>query len=939
MSSEDEFQPNYSDNSPSDYSDGGQWDEEADWDTVDSLDKEKAPRVSKRKLSNISRGGGEGGGGGRRQRQPRHSRQTRADDGDELHYERRYETWATARKAIREKERVKNKNGEQRNASDIVRPTRLIATNYTNNPYNSIDEELLQEMNLPHPLFGEFSINRDLWLPGEIYTSLFEYQRQCLQWLWGLQQQETGGILGDEMGLGKTVQIISYLAALLYSNQWQGPALILCPATMLDQWVSEFNRWWPPIRTLVLHSSGSAMHALEEKAGVKRQATMRSSSSYSESVSATRINQMAEQLVERVFKHGHVLLATYEGLRRFRKILLRRKWFYAILDEGHKIRNSEADITITCKQLDTPHRIIVTGTPIQNNLAELWSLFDFIYPGRLGTFEVFDNQFAIPINMGGYANASRLQVEIAYKCATVLRDLIQPYLLKRSKTAVAKDLPKKTEHVVLCRLTTSQRYAYESFLRSSEMNSIMQGDRRVLYGIDILKKVCNHPDLLEINPSLNPTFGASEKSGKMRVLMTLLEQWQRRGHRVLLFSQTRIMLDILEQMVISKDYTYRRMDGNTPVQTRASLIHEFNHSDEIFLFLLTTKVGGLGINLVGADRVVIFDPDWNPSTDVQARERAWRLGQTRDVAIYRLITAGTIEEKIYHRQIFKHYLSRKILNDPKQKRFFKMHDLQDLFTLGADDAITTETGELFEGAAVEPPKWHKTKKTSTKEKGKNTQEDGDKTMMDQDENNEDGTSTDTPTVTSTMRKLSISDIKDITEYTPGSDVASHGETEEDALLKQLFTMSGVKSIIKHDNIADANNQETALIEKEAAMIVSHAAAALKEAGEEKEKRFGAVLKGRRGTGGPSSSALLKNLRRDNVPEGQKQELSGLMKELQQYLIRHNGRAKSQELVGAFQSRIKPGESLIFRKLLKEIANFERDNHNKTGWWHLKEEYQ
>ncbi|KAI9596094.1 SNF2 family N-terminal domain-containing protein [Syncephalis fuscata] len=859
MSSEDEFRPSNSN------SDGNDVDSFDDQDTEWTDDSEP---IGKKKIStskqHLQRN---------RRQQLSSSKRQRADDGDELHYEQRFETWAMARKVLREKERAKT------------------CTSDINEQKNKANSRKYQ-MYLPHPLFGESQISQELWLPGEIYTSLFEYQRICLQWLWKLHQQETGGILGDEMGLGKTVQIIAFLVSLLYSNQWKGP----------------FNRWWPPMRTLVLHSSGSAMHTIEMDETSKRHNTFYNTSpaSASSSSATTRMSMVAEQLVERVFKHGHVLLATYEGLRRFRKTLLRRKWYYAILDEGHKIRNPEAEITLACKQLDTPHRIIVTGTPIQNNLTELWSLFDFIYPGRLGTLDVFDSQFAMPINMGGYANASRLQVEIAYKCASILRDLIEPYLLKRTKAAVAKDLPKKTEHVVLCRLTTSQRQAYEAFLRSSDMNSIMRGDRRVLYGIDILKKICNHPDLLDVSPSRNKTFGQLEKSGKMRVLVMLLEQWQH------------------EKTISEKNYEYRRMDGNTPIQTRASLIHEFNHSDNVFLFLLTTKVGGLGINL-------------NPSTDVQARERAWRLGQKRDVAIYRLITAGTIEEKIYHRQIFKHYLSRKILNDPKQQRFFKMHDLQDLFTLGADDAVTTETGELFEGAAVLPPQWHKNKnnKAATKDNEAATEEENSEDANNYGEANE---AADTPP-TSSLTQLAISDIQGISEYTPGFGTAPDNQSAEDELLQQLFSMSGVKSIIKHDTIADANNQEASLIEKEAALIASHAAAALKEAGEEKVKRFGVTIKGKRGNAGPSSSALLNNLRQNNVSENKKQELSGLMKELQQYLVRQNGRAQSQQLVAAFQDKIKQGESLIFRKLLKEIADFERDDHSKTGWWHLKREYQ
>ncbi|RKP07335.1 SNF2 family N-terminal domain-containing protein, partial [Thamnocephalis sphaerospora] len=687
----------------------------------------------------------------------------------------------------------------------------------------------------PHPLFGEARVADGLRLPGEIYTSLFEYQRTCklgIKWLWELHQQETGGILGDEMGLGKTVQIVSFLAGMMYSGKMRGPTLVLCPATMLDQWASEFNRWWPPMRAVILHASGSALATSADSEPVHSPVTAKT---------GKRMNALAERLVQRVFDNGHVLLVTYEGLRRFQSVLLARKWFYTILDEGHKIRNPEAEITVVCKQLNTPHRIIVTGTPIQNNLTELWSLFDFVYPGRLGTLPVFESQFAIPINLGGYANASLLQVEIAYKCASVLRDLVKPYLLKRTKAAVAKDLPQKTEHVLLCRLTPIQRQAYEAFLRSKEMDSIIQGDKHILYGIDVVKKICNHPDLLEVRQaSVRSICGSPERSGKMQVLSSLLDHWKTGKHRVLLFSQTRQMLDILERMVEHKGahnpfarcLTYRRMDGGTPVQARAPLIYEFNHNSDILVFLLTTKVGGLGINLVGADRVVIFDPDWNPSTDVQARERAWRLGQTRDVAIYRLITAGTIEEKIYHRQIFKHYLSRKILNDPKQRRFFKVHDLRDLFTLSAD-AAATETGELFEGVEVAPPERRSAASTETgKQAAPQKQHRTAQSMSD------------------AVNELAISGIGGISEYVPETQHEdTFNEAGEEDLLQQLFKMSGVKTIIKHDNIMDADDQEASLVEREgkqptkacihlpdtygvcvAALFARQAATALREAG-------------------------------------------------------------------------------------------------------------
>lgn len=259
-------------------------------------------------------------------------------------------------------------------------------------------------------------------------------------------------------------------------------------------------------------------------------------------------------------------------------------------------------------------------------------------------------------------NASAVQVQAAYKCACILRDLINPYLLRRMKMDVAADaMPQKNEQVIFCRLTTLQRRIYEDFIESSDLQAIFDGKRKVFHGIDILRKVisvlllllidcqiCNHPDLLLKAPQpTGKSFGDYKKSGKLAVVRSLLENWKAEGHRVLLFSQTRQMQDIIERMVSGMGLEYRRMDGNTPVKDRIPMVDEFNANSGIFIFLLTTKVGGLGINLTGADRVIIFDPDWNPSTDMQARERAWRLGQKRDVTIYRLMTSGTIVSVLY----------------------------------------------------------------------------------------------------------------------------------------------------------------------------------------------------------------------------------------------------------------------------------------------------
>jgi SNF2 family DNA or RNA helicase len=528
-----------------------------------------------------------------------------------------------------------------------------------------------------------------LTVPKYIFEQLLPYQIDGLSWFWGLHKDRVGGILGDEMGLGKTVQTVALLGSLHRSGLLKLPSLLLCPATIVGHWVRELTSWWPPLRVIVLHDSGSAFRSS-------------SSSSSSSNGAPKNADQTRNRIIKAVFdrkKKCDVIITTYEGLKSSAHLLLPQRWAYAILDEGHKIRNPDSAAALIVKQLSTPHRIILSGAPIQNKLRELWSLMDFCFPGRLGSLPMFEAQFAVPIAAGGWSHASAVAVHTAYECAVILRDLISPHLLRRLKKDVNTQLPTKTEQVLFCRLAPAQRDLYLRYLRSREVSDVLAGSTMAFRAITILRKICNHPTLLDkeegqVFSSLSSsradlTSEASlvRDSGKMAVVAEILKLWKREGHRGLLFAQGRQTLDLLESLCSACGFSYLRMDGTTPVRSRQSLVDAFNSGvDQWFVFLLTTRVGGVGINLIGADRVLIYDPDWNPTTDIQARERAWRLGQKKHVTIYRLLIAGTIEEKIYHRQIFKTALSQRVLSDPKSKRLFSYEDLRDLFSLTDDSA-------------------------------------------------------------------------------------------------------------------------------------------------------------------------------------------------------------------------------------------------------------
>ncbi|KAF1779527.1 P-loop containing nucleoside triphosphate hydrolase [Phytophthora cactorum] len=335
-----------------------------------------------------------------------------------------------------------------------------------------------------------------LLVPSYVLAQLLPHQRECLEWLHKLHERGVGGILGDDMGLGKTVQLASFLGSLHGARRLR-TVLLLCPASVLLQWVRELHKWAPWMRVVLLHASGTGV-----------------STSYS--------SECYEELIEDVFRFdddeeedtgyhgiredtptgGGVVISTYENVRQYQSLFLTREWDYVVLDEGHRIRNPDAETTLVCKQLRTVLRIILSGTPIQNRLRELWSLFDFVYPGRLGTLPTFDDEFVLPIRAGGYATATKMQVLMAYKCALALKDLIQPFLLRRTKQEVLTNdansnmLPGKQEQIIFCRLTKRQRALYKRFVASPEVASVLRRDIRPFRAISVLRHICNHPDLL-----------------------------------------------------------------------------------------------------------------------------------------------------------------------------------------------------------------------------------------------------------------------------------------------------------------------------------------------------------------------------------------------------------------------------------------------------------
>jgi len=572
------------------------------------------------------------------------------------------------------------------------------------------------------------------------WNAIFPYQREGVRWLHNLHKQGAGGILGDEMGLGKTVQVCVHFAILAHAISSGGSTeaatrssavvpgraapdcpifLIACPITVLHHWVNECHKWVPSLRVLVLHASMSTHFARILQSGGGR-------SSVLGLLRGCRRNP--------VNARGIIVVVSYEGLKMYSKDVLlsiasgtgvaTSGWAAVCIDEGQKIRNPTTTISSICKLLPSYHRIILSGTPIQNSLKELWSLFDFICPSLLGnTLDVFDRDFASVIRAGNFKSTSILVKEMAIRTAYTLQRIIKPYLLRRKKKDlmdIAK-LPDKTEHVLFCKLTPLQRSAYIDVISSDEVKMVLDKRFSAFSAITHLRKICNHPILAQYTGKLSWRSGVGlgqatigvcndspvdfKDSGKLVVLSKILPQWQAEGHKVLIFTQTQAMLQLVQLMLahlarsstdgpsVDEKFRHIRLDGSTPVAKREELISVFNTDNSVFAMILTTKTGGVGISLTAANRVLIIDPDWNPQTDIQARERAWRIGQSRPVTVFRLISRGTIEEVIYKRQVFKLMLTGRILDNPKQRALFSRSDISELFQL-VDGGTTATPGAV-----------------------------------------------------------------------------------------------------------------------------------------------------------------------------------------------------------------------------------------------------
>ncbi|CAI5758178.1 unnamed protein product [Candida verbasci] len=492
------------------------------------------------------------------------------------------------------------------------------------------DEEHQDEEDQQHTVFTES--------PSYVKEGkLREYQIQGLNWLISLYENRLSGILADEMGLGKTLQTISFLGYLRYVRHIDGPFIVIVPKSTLDNWRREFAKWTPSVNVLVLQGDMKQRNKL-----------------------------VKEQVLQAKFD---VLITSYEIVLREKTQLKKIKWEYIVVDEAHRIKNDQSLLSQIIRLFYSRNRLLITGTPLQNNLHELWALLNFLLPDVFGDSEQFDETFD---NSGSSEEDKQLKQD---KSIQELHQLLDPFLLRRVKSDVEKSLLPKIEVNVYTGMSEMQIQWYKKLLEKDidAVNGVVgkrEGKTRLLNIVMQLRKCCNHPYLFD-GAEPGPPFTTDEhlifNCGKLIILDKMLKKFKAEGSRVLIFSQMSRLLDILEDYCYFREYEYCRIDGSTAHEDRIDAIDEYNAPNSSkFVFLLTTRAGGLGINLTSADIVILYDTDWNPQVDLQAMDRAHRIGQKKQVKVYRFITEDAIEEKVLERAAQKLRLDQLVIQQGRQ---------------------------------------------------------------------------------------------------------------------------------------------------------------------------------------------------------------------------------------------------------------------------------
>lgn len=561
---------------------------------------------------------------------------------------------------------------------EISRKIRILQNNNIENKINIADEE-----NICSEFLG--NIERVTQQLKSLTLPLKDYQLKGVEWLVNLYNNRLNGILADEMGLGKTVQTIGFISYLQETKNKNGPFLIVVPLSTISNWSNEFKRWNPSIKFIEYKGSPETRKSLQQP-----------------------------------IKEGKidVIITTYDYILKDKNFLSKIEWFYLIVDEGHRLKNKESKLgAIFNTKYNSRFRFILTGTPLQNSLPELWSILNFVVPQIFNSLSNFEDWFNAPLS---FANEKMEITEeekliIAKKLHTILR----PFILRRLKKDVANELPEKVERVLKVEMSKVQRIVYdlikqksqikfmeaenkltnqeiskngeynsneynnsnvhnvsdingeykkilENGIKNSAMNSVVNANNCCMQ----LRKICNHPFIFEqIEKKINP-FGLNNHllftlSGKFEILNRILPKLKKTNHRVLIFFQMTQIMTIMEDFLNMQGFKYLRLDGNKRSDERAQLIDRFNNESEIFIFLLSTRAGGLGLNLTSADTVVIFDSDWNPHADLQAQDRVHRIGQKKEVRIFRLVTTDSIEEYMLQRAILKLDLDTKVIQAGK----------------------------------------------------------------------------------------------------------------------------------------------------------------------------------------------------------------------------------------------------------------------------------